>query len=78
MDADQARVLLNGREVLTFTSTRKLKQDQSVARGVVLRKGENLIVFKIANAKNDWGGCLRFVRANGKPVTNLKVRVPTR
>ena len=75
---DQAKVWLNGRVVVQFTSTRTLEADPSVARGVALRKGENLIVFKIANEKNNWGGCLRFVRADGRPVTKLKVGVPAR
>ena len=62
---DQAKVLLNGREVLRFSKTRALEPDQTIAHDVVLKKGENLIVFKIANEKSDWGGCMRFVKANG-------------
>jgi hypothetical protein len=73
---DQAKVYLNGGEVLKHTRTRTLRPDESVARGVSLKKGENLIVFKVVNEKNDWGGCLRFVRPDGQPVRDLRIGIP--
>ncbi len=73
---DQAKVYLNGDEVLKHVQTRTLRPDESVAKGVSLAKGENLIVFKVANEKNDWGGCLRFAHKDGRPVRDLRVGIP--
>lgn len=73
---DQARVWLNGIPLLAHHRTRTLVPDASVARGVTLRKGENLVVFKIVNEKNDWGGCLRFILATGRPLTGVRVGPP--
>lgn len=73
---DQGRVYLNGKEVLKHAESRSLTRDPSVAKGLTLKKGENLVVFKVVNEKGGWQGCLRFVRPDGKPVRNLKVTLP--
>ena len=68
---DQAKVYLNGRQILVFTETRGLEKDQNSA-GVTLRKGENVVVFKVINEKNNWQGCLRFTRGDS-PVTDISI-----
>ena len=74
---DQARVWLNGRQLLKFRETRTLERDQDVAKNVTLNKGENLVVFKVVNEKNNWQGCLRFTHDDGRPVTNLSIGPPS-
>lgn len=70
---DQAKVYLNGKEVLKFDETRTLEKDQNAADNVTLNKGLNVIVFKVANQKNNWQGALRFTDKSNAPVKNLKV-----
>ncbi|MBA2645518.1 MAG: hypothetical protein H0U81_01850 [Pyrinomonadaceae bacterium] len=70
---DQAKVYLNGKEVLKFDDTRTLEKDQNAADNVTLNKGLNVIVFKVANQKNNWQGALRFTDKGGAAVKNLKV-----
>ncbi len=70
---DQAKVYLNGKEVLKFDDTRTLEKDQNAADNVTLNKGLNIIVFKVANQKNNWQGALRFTDKSGAAVKNLKV-----
>ncbi len=70
---DQARVYLNGRSVLLNERSRTLEKDQDSAAGLTLRKGQNVVVFKVANEKNLWQGCLRFADRNGTPLTQIHV-----
>lgn len=70
---DQGKILLNGRQVVKFDATRALEKDQTAAELVTLRKGENVLLFKVINEGNNWQGCVRFVDGAGKPVTGLRV-----
>jgi hypothetical protein len=73
---DQGKVFLNGKLLLRTSEPRPLEQDDDTARNVTLNKGVNVIVFKIFNeGGSDWQGCLRFTESNGKPVTNLVIRL---
>jgi hypothetical protein len=70
---DQAKVYVNGKQVVKFEDTRVLEKDQSVASDITLNKGLNVVVFKVANQKNNWQGCIRFTDNAGAPVKNIKV-----
>jgi hypothetical protein len=72
---DEAKVYLNGKEVIKFDQTRTVEKDSDKAEKLTLNKGTNTIVFKIINEKNDWAGCLRFKDKDGKPVTDVKVQL---
>jgi hypothetical protein len=72
---DQAKIYLNGKEVLKFAETRVLEKDSDTADNVTLAKGVNVVVFKIINEMNNWQGCLRFVTADGKPVKGYEVKL---
>ena len=39
---------------------------------VTLAKGQNVLVFKVINEKNNWQGCARFTK-DGAPVKNIKI-----
>jgi hypothetical protein len=69
---DQAKVYLNGLEVLKQEEARALEQDQDSSE-VTLRKGANVLVFKVINEKADWSGCARFFDKDGKAIKSLKV-----
>jgi hypothetical protein len=72
---DEAKVYLNGKEVIKFDQTRVVEKDSDKSDKVTLNKGVNTIVFKVINEKNDWGACLRLKDKEGKPVTNVAVRL---
>jgi hypothetical protein len=69
---DQAKVYLNGKEVLKQEEDRSLEPDNDTTE-VTLKKGQNLLVFKVVNEKEDWSGCARFVDKEGKAIKNLEV-----
>ena len=68
---DQCRVWLNGTQVIKFAETRTLDKDTDSA-DVVLNKGQNVLVFKVINEKNNWQGAARFLQ-NGVAVKNIRV-----
>lgn len=71
---DQAKVWVNGKEVYKFTDTRVIEKDTDKVNDVTLKKGVNVIVFKVINQQNDWAAALRFLGKDGKPVTGLGVK----
>ena len=71
---DQGRIYFNGTDIYAFTDARTLELDADKGR-VTLKKGVNVIVFKIINEQNSWQGALRFLDKTGAPLTNLKVRL---
>jgi hypothetical protein len=71
---DQAKVYLNGKLVLNQPQARALDKDQDSTE-VSLRKGVNVLVFKVINEKIDWSGCARFTDKDGNPVKNLKAKL---
>ena len=70
---DQGKVWLNGQVVLVHEKSRSLKKDADVAAGLTLRKGENVVILKVANDKGNWQGCLRFGDKAGTPMVDLHV-----
>lgn len=68
---DQCKLWLNGVQVIKFSETRTLDKDTDRA-DVTLNKGQNVLVFKVINEKNNWQGAARFLQ-NGAPVTTLKI-----
>ncbi len=70
---DQAKVYLNGKEVLKCNEARPLEKDQDTAENITLKKGVNTLVFKIVNEGEDWSGSIRFLDKDGTPVRNFKV-----
>jgi hypothetical protein len=68
---DQCKAFVNGKEVAKFTETRTLEKDTETAE-VTLAKGQNVLVLKVINEKNNWQGCARFVK-DGAPVKNIKI-----
>ena len=70
---DQAKLYVNGKEILKFTETRVLEKDSEVYDVRAMLKGVNTIVFKVINESNNWQGCLRFTDKQDKGLTNLKI-----
>lgn len=72
---DGCKIWLNGKEVGKDASDRALDKDQNSFDGLTLKKGSNVLVFKVANGIADWTGCARFTDKDGKPVARLKVEL---
>jgi hypothetical protein len=68
---DQCRAYVNGKEAIKFTETRTLEKDTETAE-VTLNKGQNVLVLKVINEKNNWQGCARFLK-DGSGVKNVKI-----
>jgi hypothetical protein len=71
---DQAKVYLNGKEVYKYSLGRPLAALDPID-SVTLRRGTNVLVFKVVNGAADWEGCARFVDQEGNPVQGLQVRL---
>ena len=70
---DQCKLWLNGKQVIKFAETRTLDKDTDSA-DVTLARGQNVLVFKVINEKNNWQGAARFLK-DGAGVKNLKIAV---
>jgi hypothetical protein len=71
---DQSVVYLNGTQVLKQPLARIMVKDQDTT-DVTLRKGVNVLVFKVINEKIEWTGCARFLDKDGQVVRNISVRL---
>lgn len=73
---DGFKIWLNGKEIGKGTEGRALDKDQNKFEKLTLKKGENVLVFKVTNGIADWSGCARFVDKDDKPVTKgLKIEL---
>ena len=70
---DQCKAWVNGKEILKFVETRTLEKDTDKG-DVTLVKGQNVLVFKVINEKNNWQGAARFIK-DGAGVKNVKISV---
>ena len=68
---DQSTAWVNGKKITRFTETRTLEKDTESGE-VTLAKGQNVLVFKVINEKNNWQGCARFMN-DGAPVKNITI-----
>ncbi len=71
---DQGRIYFNGVDIYAFTDARPLMLDQDKGR-ITLKKGLNVIVFKITNEQNSWQGAMRLLDKSGKPLKGLKIKL---
>jgi hypothetical protein len=71
---DQGRIYFNGVDIYAFTEARPLMLDADKGR-VTLKKGVNVIMFKITNEQNSWQGAMRFLDKAGAPVKDLRIKL---
>lgn len=71
---DQGRIYFNGVDIYAFTEARPLTIDADKGK-VTLKKGINVIVFKIINEQNSWQGAMRLLDRTGAPLKGLKIRM---
>jgi len=70
---DQGRIYFNGVDIYVFTEARPLMLDADKGR-VTLKKGTNVMVFKITNEQNSWQGAMRFLDKTGAPLKNIRIK----
>lgn len=71
---DQGRLYLNGKDIYAVQDARSLELDADKGK-VHLKKGVNVVVFKVINEQNAWQGAMRFLDKAGAPVTNLIIKL---
>ena len=71
---DQARIYFNGVDIYAFTEARPLMLDADKGR-VTLKKGVNVMVFKVTNEQNSWQGAMRLLDKAGAPLKNVRIKL---
>jgi hypothetical protein len=71
---DQAKVYLNGREIYQYPWGRGLVGLDTVGP-LALKKGTNVLVFKVVNLGGNWEGCVRLVDEACRPAQGLTYKV---
>jgi hypothetical protein len=71
---DQGRIYFNGVDIYAFTEARPLMLDADKGR-VTLKKGVNVMIFKITNEQNSWQGAMRLLDKSGAPLKNIRIKL---
>ncbi len=71
---DQGRIYFNGVDIYAFTEPRPLMLDADKGK-VTLKKGVNVMVFKVTNEQNSWQGAMRLLDMAGAHVKDLKIKL---
>jgi hypothetical protein len=71
---DEGRIYFNGVDIYLFSEPRTLMLDGDKGK-VTLKKGMNVIVFKVVNEQNAWQGAMRLLDKSGAPLKDVKIRL---
>jgi len=71
---DQGRIYFNGVDIYAFTEARPLMLDADKGK-VTLKKGLNVIIFKITNEQNAWQGAMRLMDKSGAALKNVRIKL---
>lgn len=71
---DQGRIYFNGVDIYAFTEPRPLMLDADKGK-ITLKKGTNVIVFKITNEQNSWQGAMRLLDKSGMPLKSIRIKL---
>ncbi|HET6409747.1 MAG TPA: hypothetical protein VFG14_17795 [Chthoniobacteraceae bacterium] len=70
---DEGRIYFNGVDIYLFSEPRPLMLDADKGR-VTLKKGVNVIVFKVTNEQNAWQGAMRLLDKGGAPLKDISIK----
>lgn len=70
---DQGRIYFNGVDIYAFTEPRPLMLDADKGK-VTLKKGLNVMVFKVTNEQNAWQGAMRLLDKSGAPLKGIRIK----
>ena len=71
---DEGRIYFNGVDIYVFAEPRTLMLDADKGR-VTLKKGLNVVVFKIINEQGNWQGAMRLLDKSGAPLKDVKIKL---
>ena len=71
---DEGRIYFNGVDIYAFSEPRTLMLDADRGK-VTLKKGVNVLVFKVINEQNSWQGAMRLLDKAGAPLKDLKIKL---
>lgn len=71
---DEGRIYFNGTDIYLFSEPRTLMLDADKGK-VTLKKGINVIVFKVINEQNAWQGAMRLLDKSGAPLKDIKIKL---
>lgn len=71
---DEGRIYFNGTDIYLFSEPRTLMLDADKGK-VTLKKGINVIVFKVVNEQNAWQGSMRLLDKSGAPLKDVKIKL---
>jgi len=71
---DEGRIYFNGVDIYAFSEPRTLMLDADKGK-VTLKKGVNVVVFKVINEQNSWQGAMRLLDKTGAPLKDLKIKL---
>ena len=71
---DEGRIYFNGVDIYAFTDARPLELDADKGK-ITLKRGVNIIIFKVFNEQNSWQGAMRLLDKSGAPLTNLRIKL---
>jgi hypothetical protein len=72
---DNGKIFLNGKSIYKYIGGRSISEDADVVEDLTLTKGVNVVIFKVWNDSNNWQGCIRLLKKDGKPVTGVTVKL---
>ena len=71
---DEGRIYFNGVDIYAFSEPPPLMLDADKGK-VTLKKGVNVVVFKVINEQNSWQGAMRLLDKAGAPLKDLKIKL---
>jgi hypothetical protein len=71
---DQGRIYFNGVDIYAVTEPRQLVLDGDKGK-VTLKKGVNVMMFKVTNEQNAWQGAMRLLDKAGAPLKNIRIKL---
>lgn len=71
---DEGRIYFNGVDIYVFGEPRTLMLDADKGK-VTLKKGLNVVVFKIINEQGNWQGAMRLLDKGGAPLRDVKIKL---
>jgi WD40 repeat protein len=69
----ESKIYLNQKEIYRHDKPRKFVADQDTAIGVALKRGTNVLVFKVVSEDTVWRASLRLSDAGGQPLKGIRV-----
>ena len=71
---DEGRIYFNGVDIYVFGEPRTLMLDADKGK-VTLKKGLNVVVFKVINEQGNWQGAMRLLGKDGAPLKDVKIKL---